>query len=741
MYETSNLVLVDQSASGVQEWMYTSTDSAPVVLGANFIRDAKDRGLAPGDVVTIRIAGTETAFGAIATIQNIVDATVMSVSAAGAILSTVPQSFVGDSGTGGVAGAVPAPAAGDAGKVLRGDGTWGAVPVGDLPAPSVSVLGGVKSLAAVAHKFLTSIGTDGLPVAAQPVAADISGLAGGYAALAGGGTISIKHDGSGDYTDLNAFILSMVSRIPVGTQLVNLDAGVHNYASSIYIPLNWTKWANIQGASVANTTVTSIAGSSGSAGAWSVVLNVASTAGITAPVGGVTQSYAMISNATGGTNPSFIEGCWPVTAVGAGTITIATKHKYSAAPSDAVAATVAVPSTVIKCTGCSGLQIWDGASAINVGNLVLVGDGVTANAHGIDLQDEGRLNVTGVLGIYGFGSYNFYANLNSECNSTSGLLAASGSASAGFVVESGAVVDSAAEIISTGNGGQGIYLTGGAYMRSLAASPAVCVSGNTSDGVYIAGNAVLSTPGGWTEATANGGYGAHTASGGMFDSTCYGDAYNTSGLFGGGTLVNRGSLLASAALVAGLLEYDGNAFYASPNTTVRGVLAVKQRSAVENNLNLNASAAAAQSFLPAGAQTFPVVAGVRYRIKARIQLYWLNNTNTGTVSVVFTLGGGATVTFIRYTALSVEGTNVMIAPTPAIIALVNGAAAAVVTTTSTNVIKDIEIDGTAEFSAGGTITPKVQWSADTSGAAPQVVTSSYFELETLTTGLATSGLT
>ena len=37
--------------------------------------------------------------------------------------------------------------------------------------------GGVKSLAAVTHKFLTSIGTDGLPVAAQPAASDISGLA------------------------------------------------------------------------------------------------------------------------------------------------------------------------------------------------------------------------------------------------------------------------------------------------------------------------------------------------------------------------------------------------------------------------------------------------------------------------------------------------------------------------------------------------------------------------------------
>jgi hypothetical protein len=47
---------------------------------------------------------------------------------------------------------------------------------GAIPLPTPTTIGGVKSLAAVSHKFLTSIGTDGLPVAAQPAAGDISGL-------------------------------------------------------------------------------------------------------------------------------------------------------------------------------------------------------------------------------------------------------------------------------------------------------------------------------------------------------------------------------------------------------------------------------------------------------------------------------------------------------------------------------------------------------------------------------------
>jgi hypothetical protein len=53
----------------------------------------------------------------------------------------------------------------------------GTIAGSQLPSPSSSVFGGVKSLAATANKFLTSIGTDGIPVAAQPAFTDISGTA------------------------------------------------------------------------------------------------------------------------------------------------------------------------------------------------------------------------------------------------------------------------------------------------------------------------------------------------------------------------------------------------------------------------------------------------------------------------------------------------------------------------------------------------------------------------------------
>lgn len=44
----------------------------------------------------------------------------------------------------------------------------------DLPNPSSTTLGGTQSIAAVVHKFLTSISTAGVPASAQPAAADLS---------------------------------------------------------------------------------------------------------------------------------------------------------------------------------------------------------------------------------------------------------------------------------------------------------------------------------------------------------------------------------------------------------------------------------------------------------------------------------------------------------------------------------------------------------------------------------------
>ncbi|GEP04032.1 beta strand repeat-containing protein [Methylobacterium oxalidis] len=51
----------------------------------------------------------------------------------------------------------------------------GTLPAARLPLPSATTLGGVQSKAATASQFLTAIGTDGVPVSAQPAFSNISG--------------------------------------------------------------------------------------------------------------------------------------------------------------------------------------------------------------------------------------------------------------------------------------------------------------------------------------------------------------------------------------------------------------------------------------------------------------------------------------------------------------------------------------------------------------------------------------
>lgn len=72
------------------------------------------------------------------------------------------------------------------------DLSTGTVPAARLPNPTATTLGGVESIAAVSHQFLTSISTSGVPAQAQPAFTDVSGsvAAGQMPALTGDITTS-----------------------------------------------------------------------------------------------------------------------------------------------------------------------------------------------------------------------------------------------------------------------------------------------------------------------------------------------------------------------------------------------------------------------------------------------------------------------------------------------------------------------------------------------------------------------
>lgn len=111
----------------------------------------------------------------------------------------------------------------------------------DLPDPSDSSKGGVKSKDVVSSQFLTSIGTDGTPTSAQPAFSDISGQATSGQIAAG---VAVANLG---FTPLNpANNLSELANKP--TSLATLGGAALATANSFSASQSWAKGANIASA-------------------------------------------------------------------------------------------------------------------------------------------------------------------------------------------------------------------------------------------------------------------------------------------------------------------------------------------------------------------------------------------------------------------------------------------------------------------------------------------------------------
>jgi hypothetical protein len=90
----------------------------------------------------------------------------------------VPISFVGAVGVPSGTGAAASYTYGSAGQALCSQGGGGATPnnyCNPIPAnPSASTLGGIESIAAIAHQWIDSISTSGVPHQSQPATSDLS---------------------------------------------------------------------------------------------------------------------------------------------------------------------------------------------------------------------------------------------------------------------------------------------------------------------------------------------------------------------------------------------------------------------------------------------------------------------------------------------------------------------------------------------------------------------------------------
>lgn len=143
--------------------------------------------------------------------------------------------------------------------------------------------------------------------------------------------------------------------------------GVHTLASQIIWRHPDAARICIKGLNSYTKTLSSIQSSSGGTGAYSFILNLDTVTNIT------TDDYIYIPGygLTGGTNPAYLAGIWPITDVDVDNnrITISSTLQGTTVPSGAVAGTVHIKKAILDCT----VGGFNNQSILFVGNFVIKG--------------------------------------------------------------------------------------------------------------------------------------------------------------------------------------------------------------------------------------------------------------------------------------------------------------------------------------------------------------------------------
>lgn len=186
--------------------------------------------------------------------------------------------------------------------------------------------------------------------------------------------------------------------LPSNTTLtINLPSGVFNLTATITLPQLGGNSIVINGVTPTSYSITGAGSVKGSAGKWSVSINLVNATGI------VVGDYVGIDGDITGTGSWYwIAGCWQVTAVSGNTVTVKNTSKFSSVPSFTLTGgTLWKFNTVLKQTtsGAVGLKLAN-IHELSLNNVAIVTD--NGNGLGLQIYNCPNVNISKV-GITYFG--------------------------------------------------------------------------------------------------------------------------------------------------------------------------------------------------------------------------------------------------------------------------------------------------------------------------------------------------
>jgi len=174
--------------------------------------------------------------------------------------------------------------------------------------------------------------------------------------------------------------------------------GTYSSSSSTSLFHRHGNFINIVGTNVYTKSISSVQSSSGSAGAYSIVFNLADVSNI------AVGDYINISGCSGGTNPKYAEGCWPITAVDSANkrITV-TCTNITGVPSGAVVSSTAVvlKAIVDLSSSTAGAQGWTLLAGVlnSVQNIAFTNSGSANGSSGLYIANQSALKSINTCGF------------------------------------------------------------------------------------------------------------------------------------------------------------------------------------------------------------------------------------------------------------------------------------------------------------------------------------------------------